>query len=103
MHLARLLAEDCKSAFVNVRNIVYSSAAERIATILLNWGRSPLHPEARLRFDITLTHDELGSLAGVSRETVSRVLSEFQRKKLIAIHGTSVLILEPVRFASLIA
>jgi CRP/FNR family cyclic AMP-dependent transcriptional regulator len=103
MQMARLLAEDCKSAFLDVRKLAYSSASERIATILVNWERTTLTPEPRRSFDMTLTHDELGSLAGVTRETVSRVLSEFQKKKLIAIHGTSFLILEPARLASLIA
>jgi len=102
MQMTRLLAEDCKSAFLDVRNIAYSTASERIASILLNWGRSPLHPEPQLRFDMTLTRDELGSLAGLSRETITRVLSFFQKKKLIEVHGTSFLILEPARLALLV-
>jgi CRP/FNR family cyclic AMP-dependent transcriptional regulator len=102
-HMARLLAEECKSAFLDVRSFAYSSAPERLASILLNWGQTSFAPEPQLQFQMTLTHDELGSLAGVSRETISRVLSGFQKRKLIEVHGACFLILEPARLAMLMA
>jgi hypothetical protein len=37
------------------------------------------------------------------RETTTRILSEFQKKKLVAVHGASLLILEPAHLALLIA
>ena len=103
IHMVRLLAEDCKSAFLDVRSFAYSSAPERLASILLNWGRAAVAPEPHLNFDMTLTHDELGSLAGLSPRDRYRVLGEFQKKKLIAVHGASFLILEPSSLAALLA
>jgi CRP/FNR family transcriptional regulator len=42
-----------------------------------------------------LTHEELASMAGTSRETVTRLLNQFERDKLIVRRGASLTILEP--------
>ena len=44
---------------------------------------------------MTLTHQDLASLAGTSRETVTGVLSSFKGQRLISIRGTWVTVLEP--------
>jgi CRP/FNR family transcriptional regulator len=36
-----------------------------------------------ISFSLPLTHQELGSMAGLSRETVTRQLSKFRREGLI--------------------
>ncbi len=39
-----------------------------------------------------LTHEELASMAGTSRETVTRLLNQYERDGLIVRHGTSIAI-----------
>jgi CRP/FNR family transcriptional regulator, cyclic AMP receptor protein len=47
------------------------------------------------RFIVALTQEEIASMANTSRETVSRVLNQFQQDKLISIKGAVVTILQP--------
>jgi CRP/FNR family cyclic AMP-dependent transcriptional regulator len=57
------------------------SAAGRVAAALLQLARQhgkPL-PEGRYLLDIPLTHRELGHLAGISRETVTRMLHRLRQ------------------------
>jgi CRP/FNR family cyclic AMP-dependent transcriptional regulator len=56
-----------------------------------------------MRFTMALTHEELANLAGVSRETVTRLLGRFKKEKLIQIRGASMLILSPERMELLTA
>ncbi|HEY4358343.1 MAG TPA: Crp/Fnr family transcriptional regulator [Acidobacteriaceae bacterium] len=102
MHAARSLSEDYKSAFFDVRRLALApSAAGRIATVLLDWGRSVRCEEGQLHFTMALTHEELANLAGTSRETVTRVLGRLVREKLIRINGAVVTLLEPEKLAAL--
>ena len=41
---------------------------------------------------MALSHEDLGSLAGCARETVTRLLGQFQTKNLISSYGVSILI-----------
>ena len=65
-----------------------TSAAGKLASVLLE------HPSLRggrvgrgVKFKLTLTHEEIGHLIGASRETVTRLLNEFRRKRLIEVSG----------------
>jgi CRP-like cAMP-binding protein len=44
-----------------------------------------------MRFNLTLTHEEIAQVVGVTRETVTRALAEL-RTKMISAKGPSVLI-----------
>lgn len=96
MHAARALSEEYKSAFFDAYRLALApSAAGRIASILLEWGYKANSGENKMRFTMSLTHEELANLAGTSRETVTRVFSRLQREKLIAVRGASITVLEP--------
>jgi CRP/FNR family transcriptional regulator, cyclic AMP receptor protein len=41
---------------------------------------------------LTLTHEEIAQMIGSSRETVTRLFSDFKRKELLQVKGSSVLI-----------
>jgi CRP/FNR family cyclic AMP-dependent transcriptional regulator len=98
------LSEEYKSAFFDARRLALSgSAAGRLASVLLDWGRAASCGKSEMRFTMALTHEDLASLAGTSRETVTRTLSKFKREKLIQIHGSSLHILAPERLAQLSA
>ena len=78
-----------------------NTVAGRLASLLLEWLESPRAAAAhdgRLndrRFIVALTQEEIASMTNTSRETVSRVLHQFQQDKLIRIKGSSVTILQP--------
>src|SRR5260370_42380247 len=102
MHGGRGALEEYRAAFADARRLaLLTSAGGKLHMILLNWGRTPECNQPQMRFIMVLSHDELGNLAGVSRETVTRELGKFQKQKLIKVTGASIQILEPVRLAQL--
>lgn len=96
MHAARSLSEEYRTAFFDARRLALApSAAGRLASVLLDWARMYAGSGPELRFPMALTHEELASLAGTSRETVTRLFSRFRREKLIQVKGSSITILKP--------
>ncbi len=71
-----------------------SSIAGRVAHLLLelvveNQATSHAQPEIHM----PLRHEDLASMLGSSRESISRVLSGFKRKGVISIKGSNMTIL----------
>ncbi|HLW51559.1 MAG TPA: Crp/Fnr family transcriptional regulator [Candidatus Angelobacter sp.] len=100
MKVAQQLTHNCKCAYSEIRSIGLSnSVPERIAKLVLNWSGHPLHlPEKRksseIAIRVTFTQEEIAQFAGTSRETVSRVLSDFKRKGWLKIKGATWFILD---------
>jgi CRP/FNR family transcriptional regulator len=93
---AKSLSEEYKTAFFDARRLALSpSATGRLASVLLEWGRSTSCGQPIMKFTMSLTHEELANLAGTSRETVTRALGRMQKEKLIQINGSSFTILSP--------
>jgi CRP/FNR family transcriptional regulator len=69
-----------------------SSAPEKLARLLLDWGENGQKTEAGLRFHFPLTHEEIGEFIGTSRETVTRTLTTFKQRHLVACHGATLTI-----------
>lgn len=64
------------------------SVHEKLARLLLEWSDrgQALGSGSRLRF--SLTHEEIGEFIGTSRETVTRTLSQFKNRNLVAVQGS---------------
>lgn len=69
-----------------------SSAPEKLARLLLDWSENGQTTDAGTRFHFPLTHEEIGEFIGTSRETVTRTLSTFKNRRLVACHGTTLTI-----------
>jgi len=96
VHAAQALSEEYRTAFFDARRLALSvSAASRLASLLLEWGRAAAHNKPDMRFTMALTHEDLANLIGTSRETVTRMLSKFKRDKLIQMRGATIIILAP--------
>ena len=75
-----------------------TSVPERLARLLLVWSDEPgQKPERAARCRLSLTHEEIGEFIGASRETVTRTLSIFKNRHLVAQHGCTLTI--PSRMA----
>ena len=71
------------------------SSAERLARVLVQWELREDEgedPKSKLCLRFPLTHQELAEILGVSRETVTRLLTTFVRKQLIQCRGDSLVI-----------
>jgi CRP/FNR family cyclic AMP-dependent transcriptional regulator len=69
-----------------------SSAPAKLARLLLDWSENGQTTEAGTRFRFSLTHEEIGEFIGTSRETVTRTLSVFKTRRLVAFKGSTLTI-----------
>lgn len=93
---SRVLAKEYREVFLDARRLALSgSASGRLARLLLDWAATANCGKPELRFTMALTHEELANMAGTARETVTRLLNQFERDGVIARHGASLVILSP--------
>jgi CRP/FNR family transcriptional regulator len=69
-----------------------TSAPEKLARLLLEWSESGKTNDGGVHFRFPLTHGEIGEFIGASRETVTRTLSVFKSRQLVAFHGSTLTI-----------
>jgi CRP/FNR family cyclic AMP-dependent transcriptional regulator len=87
------LSETYQSAFAEMRTIGLShSAGEKLARFILDWGANHKAENGSVKFNLTLTHEEIAQMIGASRETVTRVFADFKKRNLLQIKGSSVTI-----------
>jgi CRP/FNR family transcriptional regulator len=93
MHVAKQLSSNCAGAYEEIRCLGLSaSSAEKLARMLLAWAAPELKGANRtdVKITLSLTHEEIAQMIGSSRETVTRLFSDFRRKQLLAVKGSSV-------------
>ena len=69
-----------------------ASVPERLARLLLVWSEPSQKPATGSRCRLSLTHEEIGEFIGTSRETVTRTLTTFKQRQLVACHGATLTI-----------
>ena len=91
MHTAQQLSEKYHSAQREIRSLGLSqTTSEKLARLLLNWcDRTGEETTRGVRLKVLLTHEEIAQMIGTTRETVTRLLSDFKRKKIIEVKGSS--------------
>ncbi|HEX6100429.1 MAG TPA: Crp/Fnr family transcriptional regulator [Thermoanaerobaculia bacterium] len=90
IHTAQQLSEKYEAAQREIRSLgLAHTTSEKLARLLLNWSGSGEETPQGTRLQVLLTHEEIGQMIGTTRETVTRLLSEFKRKKLITVKGSS--------------
>jgi CRP/FNR family transcriptional regulator len=87
------LSRDYTMACEQLRTVgLSSSAPEKLARLLLEWSQDGKTTEYGTNFRFPLTHGEIGEFIGASRETVTRTLSVFKSRHLVAFHGSTLTI-----------
>ena len=98
--LLQLLARRLKRTNDDLSDHMFTDATGRVAKCLLQLARRIGAPEGdALRVVHNLTQAEIAQLAGVSRETVSKSMTNFARRGWIRVDGPSILIRNPQRLA----
>jgi CRP/FNR family transcriptional regulator len=93
LRVAEILSNIYHATYKEVRYLGLSgSAAEKLARFLLDLTAERGENKGRDRATLTLTHDEIAQMIGASRETVTRLFANFKRKKLIEVHGSTLVI-----------
>ncbi len=105
MHTAQQLSEKYHSAQREIRSLGLSqTTAEKLAKLLLDWcDRNGEETPKGTRLKILLTHEEIAQMIGTTRETVTRLLSDFKRRKLIDVKGSTVLVLQKQDLAHMVS
>ena len=93
LRAAQHIGRDCQYAYEVVRSIGLShSASERVAKFLLVSATDGHVRNGVVHARLALTHEEIGQLIGVSRETITRTLAEFKKKDMIDLKGSNLTI-----------
>jgi len=83
-------------------DLVFHSAPARLAKLLLQLGDSMGDQDQHLiRLNVRLTHQNLANLIGTSRETVSALLSQFQRQGLLIQDRRQICLLNTAELANI--
>ncbi len=92
LHAAQMLNREYRDALSDaVRLALSTNISGRVARLFLEMASGKNEPKPR--FTLSLTHEELSTMLGTTRESVTRVLSEFKRKEIIGINGSAITIL----------
>jgi CRP/FNR family transcriptional regulator, cyclic AMP receptor protein len=100
--VVEMLSRSLHAASAQIRSFgKVNKAAERLSGLLLRWCREAGEetPEG-IRLKIPFTHQEIAQMIGASRETVSRLLSELRRQKVISIKDSTLFILDSPALAA---
>jgi CRP/FNR family transcriptional regulator, cyclic AMP receptor protein len=93
LRVAQQLGETYHSAIEEMRTIGLShSAGEKLARFLLDLSSEHDASKGDIKLTLTLTHEEIAQMIGASRETVTRLFSDFKKKQLLQIKGSTLII-----------
>ena len=93
MRVAQQLSRNYFSAYDEIRTLGLSaSPSEKFAKLLLSWSTKSTQSDGSSQVKLTLTHEEIAEIIGTTRETVSRLFSEFKKKQLMQSKGATLVI-----------
>jgi CRP/FNR family transcriptional regulator, cyclic AMP receptor protein len=97
LRVARILSDIYQAMYQEVRYLGLSgSAAEKLARFILDLtaenGKTNAQGDGLQRVPLTLTHEEIAQMIGSSRETVTRLFTDFKHRHLVEVHGSTLII-----------
>lgn len=95
-HTAQQLSAKYHSAQREIRSLGLSqTTSEKLAKLLLDWcdHSGEVTPKGT-RVSVLLTHEEIAQMIGTTRETVTRLLSDYKKRRLIEVKGSNVFVLD---------
>ncbi|GAB6174974.1 Crp/Fnr family transcriptional regulator [Paradesulfitobacterium aromaticivorans] len=97
--LIRTLSKRLRLAQEFIRILTSRSTAGILAALLLRLARPGSQPGQPIYVDATLTHRDLASMIGTSREVVNRTLSSWKKAGIISLRQDRLEILRPYELA----
>ena len=92
VRVAEQLSRNYYTAYEEIRTLgLTSSPSEKFAKLLLSWTDSK-EGKNGTQIRMPLTHEEIAEMIGTTRETVSRLFSEFKKKQLLEVKGVNLTI-----------
>src|ERR1700680_3906598 len=88
LRVAEQLSRNYYTAYEEIRTLgLTNSPSEKFAKLLLSWSPDRGNANEPAHVKMTLTHEEIAEMIGTTRETVSRLFSDFKRKQLLQTKG----------------
>lgn len=98
--VAKILAVRMREAEGLIHEMVCWQAPGRLALMLMKMGdRCGKRTKNGIVLDVQLTHEEIASMVGTSRQTVTSLLNTFKQEKSIAYEGRTIRIVDPDKLA----
>lgn len=104
LRIISALAERLRLAEEEIENLVLRDVPGRLASALLRLGEAygVRHPETGpIRLTLRLTHQDLASMIGATRETVTTILTRFRDEGLTDLHERFIVIRQPEKLRAL--
>jgi len=93
VRIAQQLSRNYYAAYEEIRTLgLAASPSEKFAKLLLSWSTKYAQDDGSSQVKLTLTHEEIAEIIGTTRETVSRLFSEFKKKQLMQLKGATLVI-----------
>ena len=93
LRVAEQLSRNYYTAYEEIRTLgLTTSPSEKFAKLLLSWTAKSVPENGAAQFKLTLTHEEIAEIIGTTRETVSRLFSEFKKKQLLQLKGSTLIV-----------
>jgi len=93
MHAALWLSREFQGAYRDIHDLVLArSSSGKLARLLLSCAPREAQHKEELHLRSAMTHEEMAQRIGSSRETVTRLLSDLKKKRLIRLEGATLVI-----------
>jgi CRP/FNR family cyclic AMP-dependent transcriptional regulator len=87
------LSHEFQGAYRDIHDLVLArSSSGKLARLLLSCAPTGIQNSAELYLRSVMTHEEMAQRIGSSRETVTRLLSDLKKKRLIRLEGATLVI-----------
>ncbi len=101
LRVSKLLAARMRAAESKVFELVSWQASARLALFLLKVGNSCGTPAPEgVKIKLPFTHNELASMIGTSRQTVTTLLAAFRQENSITVDDRMIVITDPRKLAA---
>lgn len=102
VRFSKLMSKRLEEARDRMEDFVFRSIAERLAGFLLSLANKHGKQEADgIYLDTRITHQEIASRIGSTRETVTATLNDFKRKNMIVMDGRNIIITDREALATI--
>ena len=102
VHSALWLSHEFQSAYRDIHDLVLArSSSGKLARLLLSCAPTGIQNSAELHLRSVMTHEEMAQRIGSSRETVTRLLSDLKKKRLIRLEGATLVIRDRIGLEAL--
>lgn len=102
IEIIKILTRELEEARCSIRDLTTKTAFQKVAWLLLSLPNIfSSANDLKRTITLPLSRKELSDMLGLSPETLSRILSQFEQDNIVKISGKKILVLAPRKLASI--